>query len=592
MILHYKKLNAMLNYYYKSKGLESQGKYDKNLIKWLCKDLDFKKVMVKRTLEKLSEEEFSYLVPTLENKVKFEDYLVCNQLLDKLEIIEANQIRGKKTHSLYPDIDSLWCGIGELKEGSILYSHIIKNLKDLNYTSAKRYYDITNVLLNSKNVFLNNMDFNKFSVRNITCFDQEHLKLFLGYDCDDELKAKSFSSLMNNGELMIQFNDFNSYHFNQVLDFLMKPSTFDSRIHIIKNLLEVGMYSPFLIDKIDKLPKCFIRYLGENENVDDSIRKDQQRFLEDMRKESNEAEAYYGQILHTSEEQYNNLLELVVNKDFCNFSIEVKSSILRGLTYLDFEKKEQDPVRYFMKSQFLVVGDSTTSGFLTKIDHSYFSSTLQFIQEEDKEVLASRFLVLSRLRKQIEDKSLSEELYSSYLESLENKISDMNSKDRIKYLDSHSRFFQKHSLEEFTKKINCSTSKDYIVDVLSENEKYKQAKCYYKLVDFIDYYDPLVAIRIIDQMCDCQGVHRRNLLFDIVRESSFINMDPKKQQEILDCYSSGIPLVFGSQDDVDMEVVIPDYKYVQSILENNPTNELIFENKDSKLKIKLKKNEE
>lgn len=590
MSLHYKRLNAMLNYYYKGKGLGSQGKYDENLLKWLCKDLDFKKVMVKRTLEKLSEEEFSYLVPTLENKVEFEEYQVRNQLLNKLKIIEANQTRGKKTKDLYPDIDSLWYKIGKLTNGTNLYLHILENLKDLNYMSAKKYCDITNALLNSKTKFLD-MNFYEFSFRNITSFDLEYLKLFLDCDCDDKLKSEIFTALMSNGDFMMKLNHLNSSNFNQVLAFMRKTSTVDSRIHIIEKLLEEEIYYPVLVDKIDKLPKCFIEYLGETKNVDDSIRKDQQRFLEDMREESNEAEEYYRQILHTPEKQCNNLLELVVNEDFRNFSMEDRASILKCLTYLDIEKKEQDPVRYRMKSYFLVVGYSTAPGFLTTIDQSYFSSTFQFIQEEDKEVLASRCLVLRRLRKQIEDKSLSEKLYSSYLESLENKISDMNSKDRIKYLDSHSRFFQNHSLEEFTKKINHSKSKDSLVHVLSENEKYKRAKYHYKLVDFIDRYDPLMAIKIIDQMCDCQKVYRRKFLFDIVQDSSFINMDQKKQQEILDCYSAGKPLVFESQDDIGMEVVIPDYKYVQSILENNPTNELIFKNKDSRVKIKLKKNE-
>lgn len=591
------KLIRMLENYYQSQGLGSYRKHiDNGLIKWICqKSDDFKKATRKGKIQKLSGEEFSYLVSTLENNHKLENGNIKNLLLNKLEIIEANQLRGK---ALYPDIDTLFASLKHGWEwdrggGSFLYFLLLTYLKDTNYEAAKKYCDIVDALLSTKSGVLKKMDFYELQLDHISCWDPEHLKLFLNYDCDNQLKSGAFQQVMNiDYDVIAKFNDLDKRKFNKVLNFIMESDSFDSKIHIIGALLKEKQCISILVnivDKIDRLPKHLIEYLGKTEHVDDKIREDQKRLLEEMCKMDQEANNYYISVLNTPKEQASNLLELLVNDHFRKFSMETRTFILQKLAYFDRENQEKDQVRYLMKANFLV-GNEETPGFLTKIDNSYFESTFKFIQDEkDKEVLDTKFLVLDRLRKQIEEGKLSIEIYQRYLESLENAISNMNFKDKIKYLDSHSKFFKKHNLEEFSKNITHSKVKDTLVDVLSENEKYKRAKYHYKLVSFIDQYDPMVATKIIERMKNCQRVYNKKEFFHKVQEIPFITMDKFQQQNILDHHSLGSPLVFGSQEESGMEVWIPDYQYVQSVLENNPSDELEFNNKDARIKIKLRK---
>ncbi len=394
------------------------------------------------------------------------------------------------------------------------------------------------------------------------------------------------------GKVVEKINNLGRDDFSKVLDFIMNLASFPSKIHIIETLIEKKMCYSFILSKLNLLSENLIKYLGETENVDEKTKENQKRLLEDMC--VMDQEEYEG-ILWTSKEQDSNLLELLVNDQFRKFSMETRAFLLKKLAYLDGDSQEKNQTRYHMKAQFLV-GDEEKPGFLTKINPainpSYFVETFQFIQKEKNiEVLDMKFLVLSRLRKQIEKKSLSAQIYSRYLKSLENSISGMDPKDQIKYLDSHSRFFEKHSLEKLAKQVNETSHKKELIAAMSENRKYKNLKYSYKLVDFIarystrNLYDANVASKIIEQMRNCQTYKGRKKIYHTVNSSNFSQMEIDKQHEILDNELPGYPMMLESMEVMDMQVFIPDYSHAQNVLEEK--SEITFHDKDTKIRIKL-----
>lgn len=588
---YFKRLTNRLDCYYESQGLEShEGYIEDRLIKYLCSySNEFKELMKKRKLEKLEEKDFAYLISTLENKHQFSYVTIRDQLLEKMEMIEANQNRGE---ALYPDIDSLYAKLDMTIGEKSFLTYLLKCLKDTNYTSAKKYEELVEVLLNTKDDVLESINFLILPYTNFAYFTPEYLKLLLDYDCYPQLKNVVLCVLMDSDYKTIEkLNDLGKFEFSKALDFMIDQASFVSKFHIIEKLLEKGECKPFILDKINWLPEDLINYLGKTEFVDKKMEENQKKLLKDMCMMDREAQEYYQSILNTSKEQNSNLLELLVNDQFRKFSMEKRTFILQKIAYLDLKNIEKNQMRYRMKACFLV-GNEESPGFLTTIDDSCFWSTFKFIQKErDIEVLDTKFLVLSRLRKQMGNKSLSPETYWRYLESLENAISNMDSKDQIKYLDSHSKFFEKHSLEKFAKNINRSKVKDELVDVLSENKKYKHAKYHYKLASFINQYDPIVAAKIIKKIENCQKVYNQKAIFHKVQEIPFLTIEKKTQQETLDQYSQGLSLVLDNQEQSNMEIYIPDYQYVNSILEKESLNQIVFKNKKNKLKIKLRKKE-
>ncbi len=587
MNTYFKRLTNMLDCYYQSQGRKShEGHIEDRVVKYLCKESDeFKKIMKERKLEKLSGEAFSYLVSTLENKHGLADVILKSQLLNKMEIIEASKNRGK---AIYPDIDSLYVKLNKATGGSVFLPYLQRGLKDTNYIAAKKYEELVDVLVSTEDAILENISF-YIPYTNFAFFTPEYLKLFLDYDCEIQLKNVVFNELMNmDGKVVEKINNLGGDEFSKALDFMMNLSSFPSRIHIIEMLLEENMYHSFILKKINVLPENLIKYLGQTENVDERTKENQKRVLEDTC--VMDQEEYEG-ILWTSKEQDSNLLELLVNDQFRKFSMETRAFLLKKLAYLDGDTQEKNQTRYHMKAQFLV-GDEEKPGFLTKINPSYFVETFQFIQKEKNiEVLDMKFLVLSRLRKQIEKKSLSAQIYSRYLKSLENSISGMDPKDQIKYLDSHSRFFEKHSLEKLAKQVNETSHKQELIAAMSENRKYKNLKYSYKLVDFIArystraLYDANVASKIIEQMRNCQTYKGRKKIYHTVNSSNFSQMEIDKQHEILDNELPGYPMMLESMEVMDMQVFIPDYSHAQNVLEEK--SEITFHDKDTKIRIKL-----
>lgn len=586
---YFKRLTNMLDNYYQSQGRGSHERYiEDRVIKYLCKESDeFKKLMKERKLEKLSKEEFPYLVSTLENKHKLADCILKDRLLEKMEIVEANQNRGG---AIYPDIDSLYAKLVMSAFGTVFFADLQNCLKDTNYISAKRMNEFVDVLLNTKDDVFRSLNLLPISYSQFKLFTPEYLKLFMEYDCDSSLKNVTLAEL-SNCNMIGKFDSLEVGEFARVLNFMIKPVSLSSRIHIIKELLEKDQCKIGVIDKIDRLPEFLIQYLGKSENVDKKISENQEKLLEDICKMDEEDQGYYQSIQNTSENQISNLLELLVNDQFLKFSMEKRTFILNQIAYLDQNNQEEDQIRYRMKALFLV-GSDLAPGFLTKVDHSYHDKTFQFIQkEENVEVLDTKFLVLSRLRKQIKKKSLSVETYGAYLESLQKTISSMDSNTQIKYLDSHSRFFEKHSLEKFAKQVNETRHKEELIEAMSENRKYKNLKYSYKLVDFIDkyskmdLYDSNVASKIIEQMSNCQTHEGRKKIYHTVNNSNFCQMGIDKQHEILDDALPGYPIMLESMDVLDMQVLIPDYSHAQDVLEDQSS--ITFHNKDTKLRIKL-----
>lgn len=589
MNTYFKRLTNMLDCYYQSQGRKShEGHIEDRVIKYLCKESDeFRKIMKERKLEKLSGEDFSYLISTFENKHELADEILKGQLFNKMEIIEANQNREK---AIYPDIDSLYVKLNKATGGCGLFTYLLRSLKDTNYIAAKKYEELVDVLVSAEGDVLENINFYALPyTNNFAFFTPEYLKLLLDYDCEIQLKNVVFNEIMNmDGKVVEKINNLGGNEFLKALNFMMNLSSFPSRIHIIEMLLEKNMCHPFILSKINVFPKKLIEYLGKTENVDEKTKENQKRLLEDMCwMEQEEYEA----ILCTSKEQDSNLLELLVNDQFRKFGMETRAFLLKKLAYLDGDSQEKNQTRYHMKAQFLV-GDEEKPGFLTKINPSYFVETFQFIQKERNiEVLDMKFLVLNRLRKQIEKKSLSAQTYSRYLKSLENSISGLDPKNQIKYLDSHSRYFKKHSLEEFVEQINSTRHKEELIAAMSENKKYKNLKYSYKLVDFIerystmDLYDPRVASKIIEQMSNCQTHEGREKIYNRVNSSTFYEASIDRQDTILDDDLPGYPMMLESMDVLDMQVLIPDYSHAQSVLEEK--SEITFHDKDTKIRIKL-----
>lgn len=587
MNIYVKRLTNMLDCYYQSQGRKGhEGHIEDRVIKYLCKESDeFRKIMKKRKLEKLSGEDFSYLISTLENEHGLADVILKSQLLNKMEMIEANQNRGK---AIYSDIDSLYVKLNKATGGSVFLTYLQSSLKDTNYIAAKKYEELVDVLVSTEDAILEKISFD-IPYTNFAFFTPEYLKLFLDFDCETQLKNIVFNELMNmDGKVVEKINNLGRDDFSKVLDFIMNLSSFPSKIHIIETLIEKKMCYSFILSKINALPENLIKYLGQTENVDEKTKENQKRLLEDMYRMEQEE---YDAILRTSKEQDSNLLELLVNDQFRKFSMETRAFLLKKLAYLDGDSQEKNQTRYHMKAQFLV-GDEEKPGFLTKINPSYFVETFQFIQKERNiEVLDMKFLVLNRLRKQIEKKILSAQTYSRYLKSLENSISGLDPKNQIKYLDSHSRYFKKHSLEEFVEQINSTRHKEELIAAMSENKKYKNLKYSYKLVDFIerystmDLYDPRVASKIIEQMSNCQTHEGREKIYNRVNSSTFYEASIDRQDTILDDDLPGYPMMLESMDVLDMQVLIPDYYHAQSVLEEK--SEITFRDKDTKIRIKL-----
>ncbi len=158
MNIYFKRLTNMLDCYYQSQGRKShEGHIEDRVVKYLCKESDeFKKIMKERKLEKLSGEAFSYLISTLENKHGLADVILKSQLLNKMEMIEANQNRGK---AIYPDIDSLYVKLNKATGGSVFLTYLQRGLKDTNYVAAKKYEELVDVLVSTEDAILENISF-------------------------------------------------------------------------------------------------------------------------------------------------------------------------------------------------------------------------------------------------------------------------------------------------------------------------------------------------------------------------------------------------------------------------------------------------
>lgn len=154
----------------------------------------------------------------------------------------------------------------------------------------------------------------------------------------------------------------------------------------------------------------------------------------------------------------------------------------------------------------------------------------------------------------------------------------MDSKDKIKYLDSHSKYFEKHSLEDFIEKLNSSEYKDELVIALNKNKKYKQLKYHYKFVEIANQYHPNVGHNIMNQLLRTQNSENCRIIFKTINNESFRGKSVNEQQKLLKQVSNILEVI-------DNEVCIPDYLCVQKNLRNQQRTE------ESGSKIKMKLNE-
>lgn len=404
-----RKFKRILDIYYQNQNRRSHDQYISNaLIDWLCRNSQELRGAIKsKMLNRLSDDELGYLISTLE----FEDknQFALTLIKDKLEIIKSNQIRGNSEY-LYPNLYALYSKLMKAHGGEKLYIHLVNGCKDTNYIAANTCSDIIDILANSRNGVLERINFYGIDFRNITNFNKKHLKTFLDYDCDAQLKNVVFNHIWDQESIIQKLSNLSEDEFDNALEFMFRQDSFQERIHLMDILIQEGKYNHSLADRFNRLPLSFIKYLGSGRKSDGSMEKFKISLLNNISCMDLDGytEEYCAWIINTPKEQSSNLLKLVVNENFCTFSMQKRSEIIHELGFLGYDMlhPERDQERYRKKRDFLV-GDLSNPGFLTEIDDDYLRATFNFINEEEApDVLDAKFLVLNRIKNQIKDQSL------------------------------------------------------------------------------------------------------------------------------------------------------------------------------------------
>ena len=331
--------------------------------------------------------------------------------------------------------------------------------------------------------------------RRILPMDKEEITALLDYI----IKSKTFINKLNITEC----------DFSKVLNFILDKSVAGSvpigAYLAEKILMNDGKYNESLAQKIKVLPAYLFEYLKDCE---DPINNDDIKYfishINDI--DLNTCIEYANCLNMVAIKRRSQARALVKNQVFLSLRKNQKCLILDKLTDLKNELFYKKTVYYL----FSPYDSSGSNAFLLNISEDYFSSIFKFVlTEKDEAVLDAKLEVLNRIKSQIKDHSVSVNVCDSCLNSLDTEIKELNPEDKIKYLDAHSKFFEKNSLEDFSRKMkfrdSSSSYKNKVLEELGKNKKYKRLKNIFKFASFYDdQYGIAVAGQIVDQLVNCQ----------------------------------------------------------------------------------------
>lgn len=566
-----------------------------NLIKEILK-LDKK--------NELSFTEKEFLVSTLEDTYDLDEKQIERIFADKMIIILKARDEGHKPIALdellslcndkkYPDLDKLFC-VCKGKSNKI-YSYMVDGYINAVYAVfgneddrkdlIKNYNNKTEIFNNLSKNILENIEVNSFpEMKRIVNIPNFMLNDIISYDCEE----KSIAELLNYIIISQTFSKrlmeigIMETNFLYALNFILKDDLVSIRASLAEKILMQGKtYNTNLNRIIDMFPPYLIEHLDSYEDpINDDVTKD---FISDISKLCIQTNGYgeYIENLNSMPEEYQDITtRLVTNKRFLELDLPRRNSILKNII------DSKDHFAPIIISEFLFnTNKNGVNGFLENIDDVYLESTCAFLSD-DADLLDAKFRVLNRIKSQVEDDSLPGYIYTGYLESLDTAIKDMKTKDKIKYLDAHSKFFEKNSLKEFAKKFDdVSLSFEYkrkLKEALGENRKYNQLKYIFKFATIADnQYVISMAEKIIDQLMNAQTKENVKTIFDVVTSDYFKKADNEKKENIL----TDLPGRLEEIDSGNLSIQIPDHGAIDSELSKQ--KQMVFTNKETGIRLNI-----
>lgn len=616
-----RKLKKFIDSYYKAQYKEDYKKYaeylDNSMINKLSSDLScpFTILLDKDDLPavykilnldkngKLSLTEKKFLISTLNNTYDLDYQGIKTLFINKMEIIllsksKNNQIDLNKVFNLglskdkeFPNFDYLYKKFNGKDKYCFLveqYKQII-NLSDDN--ERYRYIENCNHIIdifNCTEIFDNIKVESLSNINNIVYLPTGFLDKVIEYD---GYGIQELLNYISEHESFTKAVKGLNCDFSYFLSFIFKDEVED-KIYTMaslsdKLLIKDGKFNDNLASAISSLPQYILEYIDDYQNPIDSEIKD---FILDLtnynsfRCGSTDFASYVGMLrkveLKNSESIEHTTAKLITNKIFLSFDRINRLSILENLI--------TDENSFNRKAEFLFnINKYNYTAFFENISDSYLETTYVFLSE-DSEVLEAKFRVLNRIKSQLEDESLSTILYDKYLDSLDTAIKGMEPADKIRYLDAHSKFFEKNSIKEFSEKLDFrnydSLSYMKIRKELEKNKKYKKLKYIFKFANFYDgQYDINLAVKIVDQLANSQTKENAKTIYGIVTSDFFKDSSHKSQLDIL----KTLPGVLKEIDNDGISIQIPDSQAIESELATK--KQMVFVNKNTGIKLSVTK---
>lgn len=223
------------------------------------------------------------------------------------------------------------------------------------------------------------------------------------------------------------------------------------------------------------------------------------------------------------------------------------------------------------------------SEWIMLFNSSELESIIEFLNEEEKEVLKEKIELLKHLeeqQKQEENTYIIKAKAIEYLSFLEQLTKDQPPKKKAKYIHVYSNLVQGGNIVVLLQKHSMNPKVDQL---LKSTVKKKRTKQNLKFIKYIDLLDQKVQEEVLLRLINSQSIKNTKQIIEHVCNPIFLNLSSDEQLKKIENLPGDSKII-----EEGINISIGDYSYFEKQISNHKQEQLIFKNKETGLQVKVK----